>query len=108
MRRAITALFYLVFILGAHAHEPYSQLQTKNGDDCCGEDDCAPLVDSAVRELSNGFRIDYEGPHAGYSNLKIHTFIEKKDAMLSPFDDGKYHLCFYAGVRCFFFPGRGF
>jgi hypothetical protein len=68
----------------------------KDGDDCCGEDDCHPLSPAEVEEMPGGFNL-----------LAFRRFVPHVEALQS--EDGRYWACYTLfKFRCFFYPARRF
>lgn len=85
----------LLFQLSADA-DPYRGLVMPGTDaPCCGGNDCAPLPDSSVREVTGGFEVMGWG------------FVPERETQLS--FDNHFHLCQYplGTRRCFLRPGMG-
>ncbi len=95
MLRVSIAVFLLVLITAAHAHEaPSGWIYPAQ---CCSDKDCAPLDAKRVKEVNGGYLID--GKH----------FVAQHNAKDSP--DGIYHACFsYQGFPpvCFWHPPNSY
>lgn len=68
--------------------------QDRDGDACCGEDDCHRLSPADVREAPGGFTL-------------LGRFIPHAQAR--PSEDGHYWACYSLfKFRCFFYPAQRF
>lgn len=100
----------------AQAHDWYTGLHNEKNEWCCGGSDCGPLPEGAVREVTGGFQVDYEGalPVGSTRIVRLHQFVSNLRAKPSKEDDGRFHACAVGNLqsgfdaRCLFYPNRGY
>ncbi len=116
MQAFLLLLMMLVASNQVCAHSWYNGLHNEKNESCCGGNDCGELPDSAVREVPNGYQVDYEGflPLGSDRMVRLHQFVTRQRAKPSLEDAQRYHACavgtmqFGFDVRCFFYPNRGY
>lgn len=103
----IFGVWAFVLAIGAYAHDapptPTQPLGWAYGWECCSNQDCAPVAESAIGETSEGYVIQRTGEVIAYNDKRI-----KRSR------DEFYHRCAPAGNMdsprslCLYVPDRGF
>jgi len=82
----------------ALAHDWYDERTTAEGERCCGGEECAPLADGDVVEVTGGYLIRSLGVTVPFADVQ-------------PSPDGRFHACVWwipeQTVMCFFGPPPG-
>lgn len=81
----------------ALAHDFYTGKVNRVGESCCGLNDCAPIPNSDVRLVREGYAVKFGDGEA---------IIPDRDTLQSP--DGRFHKCVWGEqIKCLFVPPLG-
>lgn len=94
---ALALLLAACSLIPAHAHDWYTGTKNENNQSCCGKDDCHPLAEGDVDEVTGGYFVKSRQLFVPYARTQA-----------SP--DKRYHMCIVPweprrnDPRCFFAP----
>jgi hypothetical protein len=95
--RAILACLLLCASSVVWGHDFYTGAKNRLGESCCGLNDCAPIENSEVRLVREGYAVKFGDGE---------VVIPDRDTLHSP--DGRFHKCVWGGqVKCLFVPPLG-